>query len=93
MPGPVVMAMHQRRCRQSVRLVEMHVMILNEEVPIPEEFKSGIPSVDLHLSKQKGQHSHLMELVDLATSIYSSTPTRAKALQVLSRIQHHTHYK
>ena len=37
----------------------MHVMILNEEVEVPEEFKSGIPSIDLHLSKQKGQHDHL----------------------------------
>lgn len=37
----------------------MHVMILNEEVPVPEEFKSGIPSVDLHLSKQKGHYDHL----------------------------------
>jgi len=36
-----------------------HAMILNEEVEVPEEFKSGIPSVDLHLSKQKGQRSNL----------------------------------
>jgi hypothetical protein len=34
-------------------------MILNQEVEVPEEFKSGLPSIDLHLSKQKGQHDYL----------------------------------
>jgi len=49
------------RFHETLTLVRglMHVMILNEEVEVPEEFKSGLPSIDLHLSKQKDQHDHL----------------------------------
>ena len=36
----------------------MHVMVLNEEVPLPEEFKSGIPSVDLALAKEKDHYDY-----------------------------------
>ena len=53
--------MFDYRLDETLMLVRglMHTVVINEEVPFPEEFKTGIPSVDLALSKEKGATSDL----------------------------------